>query len=293
LWAELHPVLEGLGETYEVVFVDDGSTDGSRAFLSDLHGQDHHVRVVRFVRNFGQQMANTAGLHFARGRAVVLMDADLQSPARYIPDLLAKLREGYDLVYGKRVKLTGPLYRRIGTRIANWLIVKMTGADMPDSSSGFLALDEGLVRNVNHYQERSRYLSGLFAWLSYGRSTWIPVERRPRKHGDSKYSFFSLAAIVLTFIARFSTRPLHLALWAGSAVITIAALLGLLWIVLFVTQGWAVSQTALLASVILFSNGLVLIALGVMGDYVGRIYGEVREQPAYLVAEVLEQDGGE
>src|SRR5690606_31767299 len=200
LRAELWPVLEATGERFEVLFVDDGSRDESPAILRRFVDEDPRVRVIHFARNFGQQMANTAALRHVRGRAVIIMDADLQTPAEHIPALLAKLREGYDIVYGKRQEVRGPLYRRIGTRVANYLICKMTGFEIPDSASGFLALDERLVQRVNRFSDHSRYLSGLFAWLAYGRYAWVPVTRRDRRHGRSHYSVLQLVRIVLNLI---------------------------------------------------------------------------------------------
>ncbi|MFP4191162.1 MAG: glycosyltransferase family 2 protein, partial [Candidatus Hydrogenedentota bacterium] len=151
LWEELLPVLEGLDEPFEVVFVDDGSSDGSAAILRDLHERDERVRVIRFARNFGQQMAVTAGFHHARGEAIVLMDADLQTPPQQIPEFVAKLRAGYDVVYGKRERRVGRWYRRMGTVLANRFICSVTGFNIPDSASGFLGLNGRFVRQINRY----------------------------------------------------------------------------------------------------------------------------------------------
>lgn len=285
---ELIPVLESLGEPFEVLFVDDGSTDRSPAILREFHENDPRLRVIRFARNFGQQMANTAGLRFARGRAVIIMDADLQTPAHYIPAFLSKLREGYDIVYGKRRKIRAPLYRRIGTVVANYLICKMTGFEIPDSASGFLALDEKLVRNVNRYNERSRYLSGLFAWLAYGRYAVIPVDRRTRAHGESRYRIWQLMRIVLNLLTTFSNRPLQLASCAGMGVSVLTGLVGVRWLYLLVREGWRAAEPALFVALLLGVAAMQLLALGVLGEYVGRIYGEVREQPPYVIAEVLD-----
>ncbi len=287
---ELWPVLESLRQTFEVLFIDDGSTDRSPQILRSFHEQDSRVRVVRFVRNFGQQMANTAGLRYARGRAVVIMDADLQCPPEYIPKFLAKLREGYDIVYGKRRRIRQPLYRRIGSTIASYLICKMTGFSIPDSASGFLALDERLVHSVNRYNERTRYLSGLFAWLAYGRYAVITVDRRPRAHGKSRYKFWQLVRMVTNMLTNFSTRPLKIAYWAGAFTLALATLLGARWLWLLSTDGWAASESALFTTVLLAVAALQLFVLGVLGEYIGRTYGEVREQPPYVIADILDSD---
>lgn len=283
---ELWPVLESLGETFEVIFVDDGSTDDSPNILRRFADEDPRVRVIRFARNFGQQMATTAGLRYTQGRAVIMLDADLQTPAVHIPELLAKLREGYDIVYGKRQRIRGPLYRRIGSRAASFLINKTTGFKIPDSASGFLALDERLVQNVNRYNDRSRYLSGLFAWLSYGRYAWIPVTRRPRSHGQSNYGMFQLVRMVLNLITTWSTRPLQLVTWAAFAFTGIAFLLGARWLWRLFRNGWVAAEPALLVFVFMSLGCTILYGMGVLGEYVGRIYGEVREHPPYVIADI-------
>ncbi len=291
LWDELKPVLDGLGAPCEAVFVDDGSSDRSPEILADLHARNPEVTVVRFARNFGQQMANTAGLRFARGKAVIIMDADLQTPAEHIPEFLAKLREGCDIVYGVRERIPGPLYRRIGTRIANRFICAMTGFEIPDSASGFLALDRALVERVNRYNDRSRYLSGLFAWLSYGRYGAIPVTRRQRFSGESKYTFHQLVRIVLTFVYSFSVRPLRLILAAGAAVLALSAA-AFAWagaVHLGLAPG--ASGPAWLTAGMLTIAGFQLSALGAAGVYTAEVYAGVRERPSYVIWEALGWDG--
>lgn len=286
---ELWPVLTALNERFEVVFVDDGSTDASSEILRRFVEEDARVRVIRFARNFGQQMANTAALHHTRGRAVIIMDADLQTPARHIPELLAKLREGYDIVYGKRQEIRGPLYRRIGTRVANWLITKVTGFQIPDSASGFLALDERLVHRVNRYNDRSRYLSGLFAWLSYGRYAWVPVTRRDRQHGASKYTPLQLVKIILNLITTWSVRPLQLATYSGIVFSGLWGLLALRWLYLVFAQGWRTSEPLLWMLLLMALGTVLLFCLGILGEYVGRIYSEVRQHPPYVIADIYER----
>jgi len=289
---ELLPVLEGLGKTFEIVFVDDGSTDGSAAILREFFETDKRVRVIRFARNFGQQMANTAGLRFTHGRAVIIMDADLQTPAAHIPEFLEKLAQGYDIVYGVRPHTIGPLYRRVGSYLADRLIRRVTGFNIPDSVSGYVALDEQLVRKVNRYNDKSRYLSGLFAWLSYGRWAAIPISRRERSTGESKYTIWQLMRLVLNFITSFSTRPLHIASLAGLGTLGMAGLVGLGWLYRLATAGWAQAETVLLAFALFVVGGVQLLAMGVLGEYIGRIYGEVRERPPYLIADVLDRTNG-
>lgn len=287
---ELFPILESLDDSFEVVFVDDGSTDRSPQILRQFFEEDPRVRVIRFARNFGQQMALTAGLRHTRGRAVILMDADLQCPVELVPTFLKKLREGYDIVYGQRQKIRAALYRRVGAMFARRLIAKLTGVDVPDSGGGFLVLDERLVRLVNQYDDKARCLSGLFAWLSGGRYTSIPMVRRERKHGQSKYEFHQLLRIVFDLITVWSVRPLQMAFWAGSCVIGLAALLGLRWLYLAARFGAEPGKWTLLAAALMLVGGIQLWAIGILGSYVGRIFGEVRDHPLYLISDIYERD---
>jgi polyisoprenyl-phosphate glycosyltransferase len=289
LRAELIPILEATGRRFEVVFVDDGSRDRSPAILRRFVDADSRLRAVFFARNYGQQMANTAGLRHARGRAVIIMDADMQTPAENIPDFLAALDEGYDIVYGVREKVAVPVYRRVGTRFANWLICRMTGFRIPDSASGFLALDRKLVANVNFYNERARYLSGLFAWLSYGRYTAISVKRRPRLHGESNYNIWTLARLVVNFVTRFSAEPLILCAYAGLALLATAPITILGYFTAILYQDWAWAEGAAYAGLLLAIGGMILLHVGLLGAYVGRIYNDVRQNPLYVIIDVYEQ----
>jgi undecaprenyl-phosphate 4-deoxy-4-formamido-L-arabinose transferase len=290
LRAELFPILQDLGRTFEVVFVDDGSRDKSPEILRRFFEEDERIRVIRFVRNFGQQMATTAGLRHCHGRAVIIMDADLQSPPHHIPELLAKLDEGFDIVYGVREESTGPLYRRMGTVVANYLIGRLTGVYYPDVASGFLALKDDLVRSVNHFNQKSRYLSTLFAWLSYGRSASVAVSRRKRKYGHSHYRFWQLVRITVNLITNWSTRPLHFALWAGFAVTAAAGIVFLRWAYLLWSEGWRAGELTLYTLALMVVAATNLYALAIMSAYISRIYGEVRENPPYVIGDILERD---
>jgi undecaprenyl-phosphate 4-deoxy-4-formamido-L-arabinose transferase len=287
---ELFPVLDALGERWEVVFVDDGSRDGTPRVLREFYEADARVRVIRFSRNFGQQMATTAGLRHVRGGVTIIMDADLEIPAENIPPILARLREGYDIVYGAREKLKGPLYRRIGTRGANFLIRKLTGIDMTDTASNFIALDESLVQNVNRFNEKSRYLSSIFAYLSYGRAASIPITRRPRQYGESKYNVLSLVRIVINLIMNWSIRPLQFASIAGGIVFAVSVALAIAAVVMLIGGSVSNGGWLLLGAAMVLVAAVQLITVGILGEYVGRIYKEVRQNPTYVIADVLERD---
>lgn len=290
LYAELSPVMEGLGVTYELLFIDDGSTDRTFELLRKFHQADEHVRVIRFGRNFGQQAANTAGLKLARGRILIIVDADLQTPLSEIPRLREKLLAGHDIVYGVRGRRRGSLVRRFGAIVVNWLIKKVAGLNIPDGATSFLALDRRLVDELNLFGEKTKYLSGLMAWLSYGRFTAIPVERRPRKHGKTKYTFRRLVDLTITLLTHYSNAPLTLASYLGLALTlggAVVLICGLVAKTLTSSGDIGALSALVIGTVILFS-GVQLTCIGILGEYIGRIYNEVRERPSYVIREMLD-----
>ncbi|MCD6288828.1 MAG: glycosyltransferase family 2 protein [Candidatus Hydrogenedentes bacterium] len=292
LYRRLVDTLESYGKTYEILFVDDGSMDRSFDQLEQLYQQHPTtVRVVRFVRNFGQQMAISAGLQYARGNVVVLMDADLQISPEDIPKLVNKLDEGYDIVYGIRTQRVGSLLRRIGSWGMSHLLYRITGLDVPDGASGFTALDRRFVNKINLFNERTKYFSGLFAWLSYGRWASVPVRHSARNAGRTKYNVAQLIALSLTFICNFTVLPLRLALYLGCLLAAVSGPI-LCWCLIAQIAGWSGRDNSmcLIVSGITFLSSVQLMAMGVIGEYVGRIYREVRQQPPFVVDKVLEQD---
>jgi dolichol-phosphate mannosyltransferase len=283
LYAELTRVMSGLGISYELLFVDDGSTDRSFELLRRFHDSDQHVRVIRFARNFGQQAANAAGLRLARGKSILLIDADLQTPPSEIPKLRAKLLEGHDVVYGVRRHRPVPFYRRMGTIVVNWFLRKVTGVNVPDAATSFLAIDRKLVDEVNLLNEKTRYLCGYLAWLSYGRYAAIPVEHVPRKHGQSKYTLWRLIELTLTLIIHYSNAPLALAFSLGLALI-VGGAATLIWALASAGKGF----TETLMGTVIILAGVQLVCLGILGEYIGRIYNETRDRPPYVIREVLD-----
>lgn len=289
LHGELCEILGEIGRSFELLFVDDGSTDESPRILQELYDEDDRVRVIRFARNFGQQSAVTAGLKHTRGEVVFIIDSDLQTPIEYMPQFLEKLDAGFDIVFGVRRKTTGPLYRRVGTVAANFLIRKLTGINCPDIASGFIGLNDKLVKNVNKFNEKTRYLTSLFAWLSAGRFATVLVERRPRKYGESHYTVFQLVRIVLNLITNWSTFPLYLSIYASGVVAFVAVLVFIRFIHLIWIENVAQAELALYAALNLGVGAVILLALGVIGAYTSRIYGEVRDNPGYIIANILDR----
>jgi dolichol-phosphate mannosyltransferase len=279
----LVPVLERTtGGAFEAVFVDDGSTDGSAERLDALHARDRRLKVLHFSRNFGHQAALQAGLDAATGDAVVLMDSDLQDPPEVVADLVAKWREGYEVVYAvRRVRQDRLLKRAIAAAFYRTLRV-VADIDIPVDAGDFCLLDRRVVAALGALTERNRYLRGLRTWVGF-RQIGVPYERDARYAGVPKYRFRSSLQLALVGYVAFSTVPLRLATWLGF----LSALGGFamaLWAVaakvlaLRTVPGWASTL-----AVILFVGGVQLTMLGVVGEYLGRVYDEVRARPMYIV----------
>lgn len=289
LHAELTPVLEGLGETFELIYIDDGSTDGTSEVLFGLFEAHSFVRVLRFARKFGLETANIAGLHHVRGRRVVIVDRDLQVSLSHIPEFLARLDEGNDIVYADAGGLRLPLYRRVGRFFATRLIRNMTGLDLAQSMTGIIAVNRTLVATASQYQEKRQYLDSLLAFLAYGRYAVIPVTPRKSAARIQRYTFWQLVRTTLSIVVTHSTKPLLFSFWLSWLVMGTSLIFGALWAWRVFEQGWESGVLRLLIAITVFLAGVQLLALGVLGEYIGRIYGEVRRRPLYTVAEVYER----
>jgi dolichol-phosphate mannosyltransferase len=278
-------VLEGLGEPYELIYVDDGSRDGSWGVMSALADRDPSVRTVRLSRNFGHQVAITAGLECATGATVTVIDADLQDPPEVIPELLARWRAGADVVYAVRISRGGEKRFKLVTasvfyRVMRWL----ADIDMPVDAGDFRLLSRPALEALLSMPERDRFIRGMVAWIGFDTAV-VEYVREPRLAGRSKYPFAKMMRFALDGIMGFSMRPLRLATWLGLIVsagafvlavaLVIARLLGHIPV-----QGWTS-----LAVLVLLVGGVQLVTVGALGEYVGRIYNEVRGRPLYLVRE--------
>jgi glycosyltransferase involved in cell wall biosynthesis len=283
----LADVLTGELSDAEIVFVDDGSADGSARWIADRHADDARVKLVRLSRNFGHQAAVTAGLAHASGRAVVLMDGDLQDPPELIPTLVAKWSEGHEIVHTVKTRRQEPWARRIAFRAFYRLIRSLTSdTDLPVQAGLFSLLDRRVVEELARLPERNRYLAGLRSWVGF-RQASVEYERDARWSGAPRVSVARLFRLAFDGIFSFSNLPLRLATLLGLIVSLTAFLLmaTILYLRLFTDLailGWASLMTS-----ILFLGGVILVTIGIIGEYTGRIYDEVKRRPLYVVAERL------
>lgn len=281
-------VMDEFGEPWELVLVNDGSHDRSAQIIGELHEKDGRVRGVSFSRNFGFQVAVTAGLDFAQGDAVILTDADLQDPPEVYPRMIAKWREGFDVVYGVRASREGETAFKLFTAKAFYrLIRRITNIDIPLDTGDFRLMDRRVVNSLKRMPERNRFIRGMVPWVGF-KQTGVEYERASRFAGESKFSSVKqMLPFALDAITSFSYLPLQLATYLGFIMAGIAAFAILLVILLrlFGPSDPLLGQATTLVAV-LFLGGVQLICLGIIGEYLGRIYDEVKGRPLYLIDQV-------
>lgn len=286
--AALSAVLSALeGADAEIIYVDDGSRDRTREILRDLQSRDSRVRVISLSRNFGHQLAVSAGIENAAGDCVVVIDADLQDPPEVIREMVALWREGYQVIYGVRADREGETaFKKWTARAFYRIINRLSRVEMPLDAGDFRLMDRRVVDVLLSMPERDRYLRGMVSWIGF-RQAAVVYRRAPRRAGKSKYPFAKMLRFAVDGLLSFSVTPLRLAIWTGFAAIALA-FLGIMWAVLEwlftndLVRGWASIFTA-----VLFLGGVQLITLGIIGEYIGRIYAEVKRRPLYVVAERL------
>lgn len=280
----LSAVLDTLALDAEIVYVNDGSSDGSLRLLAALHGQDRRVAVIDLSRNFGKEAAMSAGLDFAEGDAVVLIDADLQDPPELIEQMLQVWREGVDVVLMRRRRRDRESWLKRGTAHAFYRVIGRVGTiPIPEDVGDFRLLSRRAVTALRRLPERSRFMKGLFAWIGYPTRA-LTYDRDRRHAGGSKYSYWRLWNFALEGITSFSAAPLKVASYFGLAIALVAFAFGVFIVVKTLLYGDPVPGFPTLVTVVLFLGGLQLVALGIIGEYLGRMFVEVKQRPLYLVA---------
>ncbi len=283
LYRRVQEVMTASGETWELVMVDDGSNDGSTECILEMAKDDSHVRPVIFARNFGHQLAVTAGWDYARGNAIITIDADLQDPPEVIPDLIAKWREGYEVVYAVRAEREGETWFKKTTAALFYRIVhRITDIKIPVDTGDFRLMDRKVVDVLKTMHERHRFPRGMSAWVGF-KQIGVPYKRAARYAGVTKYPFSKMLKLALNAITGYSYFPLQLATYfgftaAGLSIVAIPVVI----IMRLAGHGAFLGQATTLIAV-LFLGGVQLIFLGVLGEYLGRIYDEVKGRPLYIV----------
>ena len=283
--------LRSRDENYELVFVDDGSRDRSRAILREFRQQDsNHVRLIFFSRNFGHQAAITAGMDFARGDTVTVLDADLQDPPEVVLEMIAKWREGHDVIYAVRERrIREGYFKRVTALLFYRLLRKSTRLEIPLDAGDFRLMSRKAIEAMKKLPERHRFIRGLTTWIGF-QQTCVKYVRQPRAYGETKYPLSKMVQLAWDAFTGFSLMPLQLATYLGLFAATLSVLAGVwaLYIRLFTertVQGW----TSLMIAV-LFLGGVQLFAIGMLGEYVGRIFEESKRRPLYLVDEIFENE---
>ncbi len=286
LYRRLSATLQDLQVSYEIVFVDDASRDRTPALIRQYLQSDPQVRLLSFSRNFGHQVAVTAGLNFSAGEVVIIMDGDLQDPPELLPQLIERWRSGYKVVYARRTRRgREPLSKRLFAFLYYRLLARLAEVPMPVDSGDFCLIDRQVVDLLNTMPERNRYLRGLRSWVGFSQ-TEVAFERPERYSGEPKYNFTKSLALALDGVVSFSRLPLRLATWLGFFTGLLAlVMVGLVIYWRFFTES-TLNGFALLTAAVFFMGAVQLITVGILGEYVGRIYEEIKNRPLYILKEV-------
>ncbi|MCB1933541.1 MAG: glycosyltransferase [Candidatus Accumulibacter sp.] len=280
-------ILVNLGASYELVLVNDGSTDDTLALMHALQASDPQVMVVDLSRNFGKEIALSAGLDHCSGEVVVVLDADLQDPPELIPEMLTGWREGYDVIYGVRSHRDGESWLKKGTaKLFYRLIGSVSRVEIPPDTGDFRLMTRRVVRELSRLREEHRFMKGLFAWVGFP-SRPIRYRRSPRAAGITKWSYWKLWNLALEGITSFTIGPLKIATYLGLSVALLSLLYAAFVIWKTLIYGDPVRGYPSLMVVVLFLGGVQLISVGVLGEYIGRIFNEVKGRPLYLVNRIL------
>lgn len=291
-YSRIKKVMDSTNEKYEIIFVNDGSKDNTRQMLKEICRVDGNVKLIDFSRNFGHQSAITAGMNYSIGQAVVVIDADLQDPPEVILRMLEKWMEGYQVVYGKRLKREGEsIFKKATAKVFYRILARLTEFDIPVDAGDFRLIDRKVCDALNKMDEKNRYVRGIISWLGFN-TTYVEFVREKRYAGKTKYPFRKMLKFATDAVVSFSYKPLRITSYLGMAlsgvsfIYLIIALFLKLFNVIDTVQGWMS-----IVAISLFFNGIVLLVLGIMGEYIGRIYDEVKARPLYVVNEFVNFNG--
>ncbi|TRU11452.1 MAG: glycosyltransferase [Microcystis sp. Msp_OC_L_20101000_S702] len=287
LYRRVSDVMDSLDDSVELILINDGSRDRSLNLMRELQERDARVCYISFARNFGHQAAVTAGLNFARGQVIVVLDADLQDPPELIPKMIESWQAGYHVVYAQRTKRKKESwFKRLTAYVFYRLLRQLADVDIPADTGDFCLMDRQVVEVLNSMPERNRYIRGLRAWIGF-RQTAVKFERDPRFAGEVKYTFKKSLALAVNSLVSFSKIPLRISTYLGLFSALIALLMALLVLYWRLQQPDSpVTGLATILIAVFFLGSVQLISIGILGEYIGRIYEEVKGRPAYTIAEI-------
>lgn len=284
-YQRLKQVMDTTRESYELIFVNDGSSDHTLEMIKSIRDQDEDVKLISFSRNFGHQIAITAGMDYASGAAVVVIDADLQDPPELILKMIAKWKEGYNVVYAKRTKRKGETwFKKLTARLFYRILSASTDLDIPTDTGDFRLLDRRVCEELKRLPEKNRYVRGLVSWVGF-KQTAVEYERDERLAGESKYPLKKMIKLSLDGITSFSYKPIKLATYAGAIIISSGITYLVVLLLLKIFSKSAIAGWNLVLAMQFVLSGVLLTMMGVIGEYIGRIYDETRNRPLYIVSE--------
>ena len=287
LYSRITKIINQLDGSSELIFINDGSRDRSLVMLQELQQRDQRICYLNLARNFGHQIAVTAGLAFARGQACIILDADLQDPPELIPDMIKLWNQGYQVVYAQRLQRhQESLFKRLTAYVFYRVLKSLADVDIPTDTGDFCLMDRQVVDVLNKMPERNRYIRGLRSWVGF-KQTAIPFDRDPRFAGKVKYTFRKSFSLAINGLVSFSKSPLRLSTYLGLIAALVAILMALIVIYWRINEPKSpVTGYTIIASAILFLGAVQLFCIGILGEYIGRIYDEVKCRPLYTLAEV-------
>ncbi|CAB1262496.1 glycosyltransferase family 2 protein [Clostridium sp. HV4-5-A1G] len=290
-YKRLKKIMDTTSEGYEIIFVNDGSRDRTREKTEKICSTDKNIKLVNFSRNFGHQPAITAGMRVSEGEAVIVIDADLQDPPEVIPEMIEKWKQGYDVVYGKRAKREGEsFFKKLTAGVFYRLLKSMTSIDIPVDTGDFRLIDRKVCDVLNSLPEKNRYVRGLVSWIGY-RQTYVEFIRQERFAGDTKYPLKKMFKLAFDGITSFSYKPLVMSGYLGGISFFIGIIMLIMGLINSAAKGLELINFQFLISVDLIMFGIVLFCIGIIGQYIGRIFDECRGRPNYIIENIVNKRG--
>lgn len=288
LYGRLTSVMECFDATFEIIFIDDGSSDSSLSILKRIHQKDSRVNIIKLIRNFGQHPAMMAGFRNASGKFIVTMDADLQHPPEELPKFIDKMSHGYDIVCGRRTQRSDSFFRKMASKITNKLISRLIGIPVTDIGCNLRMYRRNIIDHIKLFKEKSYYLNVLTGWVG-NKITEVEINTEDRRHEASKYNIFGLIKLFFDIITGFSTIPLRIISFTGIIMSLLGFISGITLIVVrYATRNY-ISDLSVLIAILLILVGTQLFGLGLVGEYIGRIYTEAKDRPDYIIEEIIQK----